>query len=232
MNIVINGGTRGIGKEVALNLAGQKNNRIIVTGRNREALEKLSLNAVNKNIFTVRLDISHFEEEEEMFVSSVKEHFESIDILVNNAGELILKDFMNFSQKEARHLMEVNFVGPAGMIKCLEPLMKEGSHIVNIASMGGYQGSSKYRGLSYYSASKAALACLTECLAGEFNQRGIAVNCLALGAVQTEMFEEAFPGLQAPVSSAEMASFITDFALNGSKYFNGRVIPVTLGDPK
>lgn len=232
MNIIINGGTRGIGKETALALAREKNNMIIITGRNSEALEMLSSNAVNKNIIALRLDISHFEEEEEMFVSSVKKHFENIDILVNNAGELILKDFRDFSQKEARRLMEVNFVGPAGMIKCLEPLMKEGSHIVNISSMGGYQGSSKYRGLSYYSASKAALACLTECLAGEFSQRGIVVNCLALGAVNTEMFMEAFPGLQAPVSSKEMASFIADFALNGNKYFNGRVIPVTLGNPR
>jgi NAD(P)-dependent dehydrogenase (short-subunit alcohol dehydrogenase family) len=232
MNIIINGGTRGIGRELALKFAGQKNNKIIVTGRNSENLLKLSSGATNKNIFTFRIDLAHFAEVENTFLAAVKEHFQNIDILINNAGLLILSDFTDFSINEARLIMEVNFIGPAGMIKCLEPLMKTGSHIVNISSMGGFQGSSKYRGLSYYSASKAALACLTECLAGEFNEKGIIVNCLALGAVQTEMFEEAFPGLRAPVSAEEMASFIADFAINGSKYFNGKVIPVSLGDPK
>ncbi|MCK7533451.1 MAG: SDR family oxidoreductase [Marinilabiliales bacterium] len=100
--------------------------------------------------------------------------------------------------------------------------MKKGAHIVNISSMGGYQGSSKYKGLSYYSASKAAISCLSECLAGEFSGTGITVNCLALGAVQTEMFEEAFPGSQAPVSTMEMAQFIVNFALNGNRFFNGK----------
>lgn len=232
MNIIINGATRGIGKELALKFATQKNNKIFITGRNSEALLKLSSEAINRNIFTFRIDMAHFEEVEGKFLIAIKEQFQDIDILINNAGSLILRDFTDFNIKDARYLMEVNFIGPAGLIKCLEPLMKSGSHIVNISSMGGFQGSSKYRGLSYYSASKAALACLTECLAGEFNERGIIVNCLALGAVQTEMFEEAFPGLSAPVNTEEMASFIADFAINGSKYFNGKVIPVSLGDPK
>jgi NAD(P)-dependent dehydrogenase (short-subunit alcohol dehydrogenase family) len=97
--------------------------------------------------------------------------------------------------------------------------------------MGGFQGSSKYNGLSIYSASKAALGSLTECLAGELNEFGIKVNCLALGAVQTEMFEEAFPGYTAPVKAGEMAEFIREFTLNGSKYFNGKILPVALTNP-
>jgi NAD(P)-dependent dehydrogenase (short-subunit alcohol dehydrogenase family) len=110
-------------------------------------------------------------------------------------------------------------------------LMPYGSHIINISSMGGFQGSSKYRGLSYYSASKAAIACLSECLAEEFSESGIRVNCLALGSVQTEMLAEAFPGYKAPVDASEMAHFISDFALNGSKYFNGKIIPVAINNP-
>ena len=109
--------------------------------------------------------------------------------------------------------------------------MTDGSHIVNITSMGGFQGSSKYKGLAYYSASKAALACLTECLATEFSEAGIKVNCLALGAVQTEMFEEAFPGYKAPVDAREMGEFIADFALKGHKFFNGKILPVAVGNP-
>ena len=231
MNIIINGGTRGIGKEIVLLMAAEKSNRLLVTGRNSVALKELSAGAVNRNIFTHTTDISAFKGKKELFLEAVTRYFENIDILVNNAGYLVHSDFMDFDEKEARKLMETNFFGPASVIRLLQPLMKKGSHIINISSMGGYQGSSKYRGMSYYSASKAALSCLSECLAGEFGESGIAVNCLALGSVQTEMFEEAFPGLKAPVTAKEMAKFIADFALNGNKYFNGKVIPVAFSDP-
>jgi 3-oxoacyl-[acyl-carrier protein] reductase len=97
--------------------------------------------------------------------------------------------------------------------------------------MGGFQGSTKYKGLSYYSASKAALACLSECLAAEFTESGISVNCLALGTVQTEMLEEAFPGYKAAVNAKEMAEFISDFAMKGHKYINGKVLPVAINNP-
>jgi NAD(P)-dependent dehydrogenase (short-subunit alcohol dehydrogenase family) len=97
--------------------------------------------------------------------------------------------------------------------------------------MGGFQGSSKYMGLSYYSASKAAMACLTECLATEFFEAGIKVNCLALGSVQTEMLAEAFPGYKALVDAREMGEFIADFALNGHKFFNGKILPVAVSNP-
>jgi NAD(P)-dependent dehydrogenase (short-subunit alcohol dehydrogenase family) len=97
--------------------------------------------------------------------------------------------------------------------------------------MGGYQGSSKYRGLSVYSASKAALSCLSECLAVELSEPGISVNCLALGSVQTEMFENAFPGYKAPLKANEIAGFISYFAVNGNKFFNGKVLPVAVNNP-
>jgi NAD(P)-dependent dehydrogenase (short-subunit alcohol dehydrogenase family) len=103
--------------------------------------------------------------------------------------------------------------------------------MVNISSMGGLQGSAKFPGLAFYSASKAALAVLTECLAEEFKGENIFVNCLALGAVQTEMLNEAFPGYKAPVSAGEMAKWIADFSLTGHKYFNGKILPVSLSTP-
>jgi len=158
-------------------------------------------------------------------------HLNRIDILINIAGRLAVKDFELFFFYLARNIMQVNFFGPASVIRYIKPLMPKGSHIVNISSMGGFQGSSKYRGLSYYSASKAAIACLSECLAGEFAESGISVNCLALGSVQTEMLAEAFPGYKAPVNAGEMAEFITDFALNGHRFFNGRILPVAVTNP-
>jgi NAD(P)-dependent dehydrogenase (short-subunit alcohol dehydrogenase family) len=97
--------------------------------------------------------------------------------------------------------------------------------------MGGFQGSVKFPGLSLYSASKGALAILTECLAEEYKEKGPKFNCLAIGSAQTEMLEEAFPGYQAPLSAGEMAGFIADFALNGHRFFNGKVLPVAVTTP-
>jgi len=111
------------------------------------------------------------------------------------------------------------------------PYFSENSHIVNIGSMGGYQGSAKFKGLSLYSSSKGALAILTECLAEELKDRKIFVNCLALGSAQTEMLSQAFPGYQAPLTAREMAEFIVDFSARGHRWFNGKVLPVSLSTP-
>jgi NAD(P)-dependent dehydrogenase (short-subunit alcohol dehydrogenase family) len=229
MNIVVNGGTRGIGKEIINFLAQDISNQIFVTGRNEKALNSLSVRY--KNVKSFSLDMSLFDIQYEKFRVAVSNHFERVDILINIAGLLISKDFLQTTNDEARLIMETNFFGPASLIRILKPIMSSGSHIVNISSMGGFQGSAKYKGLSYYSASKAALACLTECLATEFTEFGISVNCLALGAVQTEMLDEAFPGYKAPVDAKQMAEFISGFALTGHKFFNGKILPVALGNP-
>ena len=229
MNIIVNGGTRGIGKEVVSFLAQDINNQILVTGRNEKSLSTLS--ARFPSVRTFVLDMSLFDTKREMFRRFVSDWFGRVDILINLAGHLIAKDFNDFTNDEARLIMETNFFGPATLIRELRLLMPAGSHIVNIASMGGFQGSVKFRGLSYYSASKAALVCLTECLANEFSESGISVNCLALGAVKTEMFDEAFPGYKAPVSAEEMAAYISGFALTGNKFFNGKILPVAMGNP-
>jgi NAD(P)-dependent dehydrogenase (short-subunit alcohol dehydrogenase family) len=229
MNIIVNGGTRGIGKEVALFLAKNSNNRILVTGRNEDSLKSLS--SRHKNIDTITLDISVFDNQLDAFKEKLNKLYARVDILINMAGSLISMDFMNTINSDARKMMETNFFGPASLIRLIKPLMVKGSHIVNISSMGGFQGSEKFRGLSYYSASKAALACLSECLALEFAESGISVNCLALGAVQTEMLEEAFPGYKAPVDAKKMAEFISDFAINGHKFINGKIIPAALSTP-
>jgi NAD(P)-dependent dehydrogenase (short-subunit alcohol dehydrogenase family) len=229
MNIVVNGGTRGIGKEIINFLAQDISNQIFVTGRNEKALNSLSVRY--KNVKSFSLDMSLFDIQYEKFRAAVSNHFERVDILINIAGFLISKDFIQTTNDEARLIMETNFFGPASLIRILKPTMSSGSHIVNISSMGGFQGSAKYKGLSYYSASKAALACITECLATEFTEFGISVNCLALGSVQTEMLNEAFPGYKAPIDAKQMAEFISGFALTGHKFFNGKILPVALGNP-
>lgn len=231
MNIIVSGGSKGIGREVVMSLATDKDNQILVTGRNEGRLKELQMECVNENVSYLAMDISELDKEIEHVKEEIYNRFSRVDILINIAGLLFVKDFMKLSDQEARNMMDTNFFGPAAFIKLIVPLMSAGSHIVNISSMGCFQGSSKYGGLSYYSASKAALSCLSECLAVELGETGISVNCLAIGSVQTEMFESAFPGFKAPLGPKEIAEFISYFAVNGNKYFNGKVLPVAVNNP-
>jgi short-subunit dehydrogenase len=229
MNIIVNGGTKGIGRELVDNLAQDTNNQIFITARTEAVLKNLS--SSYSNVRTCSIDMSLFDSQTKKFEESVLSYFKKVDILINLAGFLVAKDFLEMTNIEARLIMETNFFGPASLIRLVKPMMSAGSHIVNVSSMGGFQGSSKYRGLSYYSASKAAIACLTECLAVEFMESGISVNCLALGSVQTEMLNEAFPGYKAPVDAKQMAGFISEFALTGHRFFNGKILPVAVSNP-
>lgn len=231
MNIIINGGSRGIGRELALKMSDDKSNQLIITGRDAEALKQIAGACKNNNISCITLDLAEIEKNFKEIQDQIFSRFSKVDILINNAGMLIVEEFLKTSARDARMMMETNFFGPSGMIRIVVPLMSEGSHIVNISSMGGFQGSSKYKGLAYYSASKSALACLTECLAEELKEQGIRVNCLSLGSVQTEMFEKAFPGMKASLKPGEMAEFISWFATNGSRFFNGKILPVGMSNP-
>ena len=231
MNIVITGASRGIGKETALVLARSRENHILAISRTESSLLKLSDTSEFNNISYIATDLNKSLQSPESFLKQLDSHFTGIDILINNAGILINKPVTELSNSEIRLMTETHFLSPLLLIKELFSRFHRGSHIVNISSMGGFQGSSRYPGMAVYSASKAALANLTESLASEYEKEGIFFNCLALGAVQTEMLEEAFPGYRAPVRADEMAEFISWFALEGSKFFNGKVLPVSVSNP-
>jgi len=231
MNIIVNGASKGIGRALVLRMAADKDNQIIATGRNESMLRELQMECLNGNVTYLKMDITEMNKEMEVIRDQIFNRFSSVGILINMSGSLIVSDFMKLRDNDSRKMMETNFFGPVNFIKLVVPLMPAGSHIVNISSMGGFQGSSKYRGLAVYSASKAALSCFSECLAVELSESGISVNCLALGSVQTRMFEKAFPGFKAPVSPEGMAEFISYFAVNGNKFFNGKVLPVAVNNP-
>jgi len=105
------------------------------------------------------------------------------------------------------------------------------SHIVNISSMGGYQGSIKFPGLSIYASTKAAIANLTEGLAVEFAEKNISINCLAIGAVQTEMLKSAFPDYNGGVKPETMADYVLNFTIRAHQVFNGKILPVSNSTP-
>lgn len=235
MNIIVTGASRGIGFETALLLCGQGHN-VIAFGRNGKGLEKLqsACRAANSDsrLMILSGDLTSEKDLQEL-VYTAKSLNSRIDVLINNAGTILNKEFEKISPEELRQVYEVNVFAPFRLSQLLIPLMggDEVSHIVNISSMGAVQGSSKFPGLSAYTSSKAALTGLSEMLAEELKAKNIRVNCLALGAAQTEMLEAAFPGYKAPLSAREMSTWIAWFALNGHTYFNGKVLPVGVSTP-
>ena len=237
MNIVITGASKGIGYELTKLFAKNENNTVIGIARSESLLKKLkdecdSENSKNK-FRPLVLDIEDYEKMKSNLRNEIERYVDSVDILINNAGFLVNKPFAETQINDINKTFNINLISPSVIIQSLIPLLKLSNvkHVVNISSMGGYQGSAKFPGLSFYSASKAALASLTECLAEEYKNDEISFNCLALGAVNTEMLKTAFPDYTAPINPNEMASFIYDFAINGYKYLNGKILPVSLTTP-
>lgn len=234
MNIIITGAGRGVGLALVHEFLKEPGHKVIAISRNIDALTKLSVQGSVNSMPLSELIPYRFDLVKGSF-SELRDfmdlHFDKLDILVNNAGMLITKNFEDFSGDDFDVMFDINVKAVFHTIQALLPRMTSTSHIVNITSMGGFQGSVKFSGLSLYSASKGALAILTECLAEELKDKGIHVNALAMGAVQTEMLAEAFPGYEAPLLPFQMAAYIKDFALTGHRVFNGKVLPVSLSTP-
>ncbi len=225
-NIVITGASKGIGFETAKCFA-KAGHRVFAIARSSEKLAELK-SQFPENIVPMAVDLTDEQSLKSALETSIQD--ESVHILLNNAGALSNKAFLDTNDEDWNKMLDVNLISAARLIRLLHPNLKNG-HIVNISSMGGFMGSSKFPGLAAYSAAKGALSILSECLSVEFLEDEISVNCLCLGAVQTEMLETAFPGFKAPLSPEDMAGFICDFALNGHRFFNGKVLPVSLQDP-
>jgi 3-oxoacyl-[acyl-carrier protein] reductase len=232
MNIVVTGASSGIGYEVVKQFSTKKEHTIFAVSRNGKKLEQLAAECTHKNVIPIVCDLSNADSVAALIIE-IKKHTPILHAILNNAGAIINKPFAALSITDFEYVYQVNVFSAVRLIQGLLPMMDEQkkSHIVNVSSMGGFQGSAKFAGLSAYSSSKAALVCLTECLAEEFKERNIAFNCLALGAVQTEMLAAAFPGYKAPLSASEMATYIAQFLLNGHQFMNGKVIPVSLSTP-
>jgi NAD(P)-dependent dehydrogenase (short-subunit alcohol dehydrogenase family) len=233
MNIVITGASSGIGFEAALELSLNKDNKVVCIARSADKLRNLLEIAKgitpDCQLLPVAFDIVN--DDYAALLPFLKEQLSTVDILINNAGSLVNKPFTETTVQDFAQMLESNVLGHFNMSQQLLPLMVSGSHIVNIGSMGGFQGSVKFPGLAAYSSSKAALHALTECLAFELSDRGIKVNCLALGSAQTEMLEQAFPGYESPVLAFEMGKYVADFAKTGHRFFNGKVLPVAVTTP-
>jgi NAD(P)-dependent dehydrogenase (short-subunit alcohol dehydrogenase family) len=233
MNIIITGASSGIGFETALEFTLDSKNKVVCIARSADKLRKLLeiAKSINPECTLLPVEFDLLNDDYGVLVPFLTERLGTIDILINNAGSLINKPFTETTSADLAIMLESNVMSHFKMIKHTLPLMKSGSHIVNVGSMGGFQGSVKFAGLAAYSTSKAALHALSECLAFELAETGIKVNCLALGSAQTEMLEAAFPGYESPVLAFEMGKYIADFARTGHKFFNGKILPVAVTTP-
>lgn len=227
MKVIVTGAGKGIGFETATRFA-EEGHEVLAISRNIEALKVK--NDSFPNITPLSLDLT---QSDFSLLDPMLKEWGEVDIIIHNAGYLVNAPFEEIKTVDLEKVYKVNVFAVFQLTQHLMPFLQasQAAHVIAISSMGGVQGASKFPGLSAYSSSKAAVAGIIECLAEEYRESNISFNALALGAVQTKMLEEAFPGYTALLSAQEMAAYVFDFALNGSKYYNGKILPVSATTP-
>jgi len=227
--VIVTGASRGVGRETVLALCRAHQVPVMAIARDEDALDRLMEEGEGR-VEGLALDIAAPGAAEQV---KRKVAGRRVRGLIHNAGLLHNRPMGQHKRADLEQLYAVNVLAPLELSQALVPELAGDppGHIVHIGSMGGFQDSAKFPGLVAYSASKAALACMAQCLAEEFKDQGIRSNCLALGAVDTDMLRVAFPGFQAPVSAEAMGAYVAGFVLNGHKLFNGKVLPVAVGTP-
>ena len=221
--LIVTGTSRGIGNSI-VHLAVKQGYKVYALSRKIKSLPKTGL------VHPLKVNLCD-EKDLDGFAALLKSENVKIDVLINNAGAFLNRPFLETSKEDFEKIYKVNVFGLTSITRKILPFITSDGHVLNISSMGGVDGSSKFPGLAAYSSSKGAVNILTELLSEEFKNKGPAFNALALGAVQTEMLEEAFPGLKAPLNADEMASYILNFAITGHRFFNGKILPVSLSTP-
>lgn len=232
VNAVVTGASTGIGREVVkLLLAHTEVSKVVAIARSASKLAELKAFDCDGKLITVAFDLV---KTDHSLIKEALAHIGSIGVLINNAGMLVNKSFDSITQSDLQEVYQVNVFAPFLLTQTLMPWLRNyhgQAHVVNVGSVGGVQGSVKFPGLSAYSSSKGALSVLSECLAAELNSTNISVNCLALGAVQTEMLAAAFPKFRTKTTPNAMAEYIVRFALNDSMLLNGKVLCVSSSTP-
>lgn len=232
---IVTGGSRGIGKAIALELARRGANIAFNFVRSQEEADKLKLELETMGVkaFAAQCDVANTESAAE-FVKKVTEEFGTIDFLVNNAG--ITKDTLVLRMKEEDwdSVIDTNLKGAFNFCKAvLRPMMKneDGGSILNISSISGVMG---MLGQANYSASKAGMIGLTKAIAKEVASRKITVNALAPGLIETEMASEMNDDYREKIlsqiplgrlgTSQEIAEIACFMLSDSAKYMTGQVI--------
>lgn len=236
---LITGGTRGIGKQIASTLAKEGYHIALNYRKENEELES-TIKEIKENkvdCLAVKGDVSSFEDCEE-FVKQVVEKFGKIDVLVNNAG--ITKDMllMRMKKEDFEQVIDVNLIGTFNVTKNVitHMLKVRSGRIINISSVVGLSGNA---GQTNYAASKAGIIGFTKSLAKEVASRGILVNAVAPGFIETSMTEvlkeevkeeiaKSIP-LKRMGTSQDVANVVKFLASEDSSYVTGQVLQVDGG---
>ena len=236
---LITGGSRGIGRVVALNLAKEGYNiTFCYTSNKAAALETVAeIEKTGVKALAVKADVSN-ESDVNALVQAARDAFGPIEVLVNNAG--ITRDglLLRMSEKDISDVLDTNLKGAFFCTKAvLKDMMKSRyGKIINITSIVGVTGNA---GQSNYAASKAGLIGFTKSVAKEYGSKGICVNAVAPGFIETEMTEKlpeevkntyleriSLKRFGTPEDVANVVSFL---AGHKSDYVTGQVIEVTGG---
>jgi len=223
--VIITGTSRGIGFEL-VQLFAAAGYTVLALSRNAKPVSDLNL----ENITALSFDLNKSEDYQRV-KAFVKNEWTQVDILINNAGTLLNKPFSETGFEDFKQVYNANVFGVAELTRLMIPFLPKKGHVITISSMGGVQGSAKFPGLAAYSSSKGAVITLTELLAEEYKETGPCFNVLALGAVQTEMLSEAFPGYKAPNTAAQMADYIFEFSKTGHQFYNGKLLQISSSTP-